>query len=100
MDQIVDTVTAEALQVSAAGAHALVGWIITRYQRAYPGKVVARLVTTTPTPHVLLAETLAALRALLPPGLERSERQPDYPSDVIEVWFVPKASPYFMGHTL
>jgi hypothetical protein len=42
----------------------------------YPDKIIARLVTDSPTPYVLMAESLAELQAQLPSGLVRVERQP------------------------
>jgi hypothetical protein len=50
-------------------------------------RFVARLVTTHPTIYLMLADTLAELQAMLPPGLERSPRQPADPPEVVEVWF-------------
>jgi hypothetical protein len=78
--------TAEALQAGADDA--LVGWIIRRDQAEHPGRMVARLILARPTPYVLLADTLVDLRALLPFGLERSDRQLGDPPDVVEMWFV------------
>jgi hypothetical protein len=45
------------------------------------------MVTGSPSVYVLEAETLGELRAMLPPGLERSERQPADPPEVIELWW-------------
>jgi hypothetical protein len=53
----------------------------------YPDEMIAPLVTDTPTPYVLRGHTLAEVQAQLPPGLERTERQPSYPPDVVEIWF-------------
>jgi hypothetical protein len=55
-------------------------------QAAYPGKLMARLTTTEPTTYVLLADTLAKMRAVLPPGLHHSERTPADPDDLVELW--------------
>lgn len=89
MDQIIDQDTAHGLQDDAVRSHGLVAWMITQDPPAHPGKpLMARLVTTVPTPYVLLADTLAALHAMLPAGLEWSNRQPIDPPDVLEVWFV------------
>jgi len=60
---------------------ALVGWFVMRDLPAYPGKFVARLVTGTPTPHLLLADTLTVIYGQLPPGLVRSNRQPADPPE-------------------
>jgi len=56
---------------------------------AYPERFAARLVTSgkPPFPYLLLADTLAGIRELLPPGLVRSERQPADPPEVVEIWF-------------
>ena len=86
-DQIVDAVMARALQADAIRTHPLVAWIVTRDEAAWSGEFVARLVTDTPTPYVLLADTLAGLQAQLPTGLTRTDRQPADPTEVIEVWF-------------
>ncbi len=88
MDQVIDPVMARALQDDGIRGGALVGWVITQDPVAHSGRVAARLLTSRPTPYVLLADTLADLHAMLPPGLERSDRQRHDPPDVIEVWFV------------
>jgi hypothetical protein len=86
-DQVVDAATARGLHANACAAHVLVAWVVTRDPPEHPGKFVARLVTETPSSYVLLADTLAGLRAQLPPGLARSERQPADPPEVVEIWF-------------
>jgi hypothetical protein len=53
----------------------------------YPGKVVARLVTATASPYVLVGETLADLQAALTLGLKRADRTPADLPDVVEIWF-------------
>jgi hypothetical protein len=53
----------------------------------YPDEMMARLATDAPTPYVLRGRTLAEVQAQLPPGLERTERQPSYPPEVMEIWF-------------
>jgi len=45
------------------------------------------MVTVSPSVYVLVAETLEELGTMLPPGLERSERQPADPPGVIEFWW-------------
>jgi hypothetical protein len=85
--RIIDAVMARAIQADAARVHPLFAWIIMRDLPEYPGALVARLVTDAPTPHILLGHTLAELYAALPPVLERSERQPSDPPEVVEVWF-------------
>jgi len=61
-------------------------WIVMEDQAAYPGKLMARLVTTDPTPYVLLADTLDEMRASLPPGLHHSDRTPADPDGLVELW--------------
>ena len=70
-----------------ADKNGLAGWIILRDPPEHPSRFVARLVTTHPTIYLMLADTLAELQAMLPPGLERSPRQPADPPEVVEVWF-------------
>ena len=67
--------------------HPLVAWIVTWDEVAWPGEFVARLMTSGPTPCVMLADTLAGLQAQLPTGLARTDRQLADPPEVIEVWF-------------
>jgi hypothetical protein len=85
-DQIIDALTACAVQADASRTHPLVGWIVMRDQPDYPDELIARLVTDTPTPYVLRGHTLAEVQAQLPPGLTRTERQPSYPPEVVEFW--------------
>jgi hypothetical protein len=86
-DLIIDAAMAGALQADAIRKHPLVAWIIARDDVSYPGKFVARLMTSGPTPSVMRADTLADLRAQLPAGLAREDRQPADPPEVVEVWF-------------
>ena len=86
-DQIIDALMACAIHADAARTHPLVGWIVMRDQPDYPDEMIARLVTDAPTPYVLRGHTLAEVQAQLPPGLERTERQPSDPPEVVEVWF-------------
>ena len=86
-DQVIDPATARALQIDVARAHALSGWIVMRDPPDYPNKFAARLVAARPTPYVLLADSLDGLRAMLPPRLVRTDRQPAEPPEVVEVWF-------------
>jgi hypothetical protein len=84
--QIIDAVMARAIQADAARAHPLFAWIIMRDVPEYPGSLVARLVVDAPTPYILLGHTLAEVQAQLPPALERFERQPSDPPEVVEIW--------------
>jgi hypothetical protein len=40
-----------------------------------------------PSSYLLLADMLAGIQAMLPPGLVRSERMPADPPEVVEIWF-------------
>ena len=53
----------------------------------YPERYAARLATSTASPYLMLADTLAGIRAMLPPGLVWSERQYADPPEVVEIWF-------------
>jgi hypothetical protein len=85
-DKIIDAVGAQDMQAYAARTYRLSGWIVMQDQPGYPGKVIARLSAGTPTPYVLLADTLAEIHAALPAGLVRSDRQPSDPPEVVEIW--------------
>jgi hypothetical protein len=87
-DQIVDADMAEAVQRDAARKGDLLAWIVTANPAEHEGRVVARLVTTKPTPYVLVADNLDDLRESLPRGLQRDDRQPSDPVNVIEAWFL------------
>jgi len=87
MDQVIDAATARGLHANACRGHPLVGWVVLRDPPEYPDKAVARLVTDTPSPYVLLADTLAEIHAQLPPNLARAGRQPADPPEVVEIWF-------------
>jgi hypothetical protein len=86
-DQIINAVMAHAIYADAVRSHPLVGWIVMRDVPDYPDEFVARLVTDVLTSYVVVADTLAELHVQLPPGMERLERQPSDPPEVIEVWF-------------
>ena len=85
-DQIIDAAMARSLHADARRDHALVAWIVLWDLPAYPERFAARLVTNGTSPYLLLADTLAGIRELLPPGLVRSERQPADPPEVVEIW--------------
>lgn len=85
-DNLLTPEVAATLHQRALELSALAVWVISEDEPDYPGVLVARLITEAATPYVLTAATLPELRAQLPPGLERSERQPGDPEDVIEVW--------------
>jgi hypothetical protein len=77
--EIAATLHAEAMQWRAPAA-----WIVFQDEPDCPGKLVARLATEGATAYVLVADTLAELRTLLPRGLALSERQGADPPDVVE----------------
>jgi hypothetical protein len=86
MDQIIDKDMARGLQDDAARAHGEVGWVISQDPPAHPGKaLMARLVSTIPTPYVLLADTLAELHVMLPAGaLDDMEQEADVAVEAIQ----------------
>ena len=88
-DQIIDDAMARALHADACRDHALVAWVVLWDLPAYPERYAARLATSgsPPSPYLLLAETLASIRAMLPAGLVLSERMPADPPEVVEIWF-------------
>ncbi len=59
---------AAALHADVCRAHPAVAWAVLDDLPACPGKLVARLVTGRLSEYVLVADTLAELRAQLPPG--------------------------------
>lgn len=87
IDQIVTADIAQQLHNEAIRTRAMAAWIVMETHHPHPGKMLARLATTEPTVYVLLADTLAELRAQIPPGLERSGRTPADPEGVVEIWF-------------
>jgi hypothetical protein len=44
-------------------------------------------VKLTHNTYVLIGDALAEIHAALPPGLERTERQPAEPPAMVEIWF-------------
>jgi hypothetical protein len=76
------------LQRDAARETDLLAWIVTVEPHEHRVRVAARLVASTPTPYLLLADSLADLREILPTGLERFERAPNDPPEVAEIWFL------------
>ena len=86
-DQLIDAAMARALHADACRTHAAVAWVVLWDLPAYPERYAARLATKGMLPYLLLADTLAGVRAMLPPGLVRSERMPADPPEVVEVWF-------------
>jgi len=78
-----------ALHADACRDHAPVAWIVLWDLPAYPERYTARLLTSgaLSSPYLLLADTLAGIREMLPPGLVRSERMSGDPPEVVEIWF-------------
>ena len=85
-DQTVTTESAHQLHGEAVRTRGMAVWIVMEDQPAYPGKLIARLATMETTPYVLLADTLAEMRAALPPGLHHSDRTPADPEGLAELW--------------
>jgi hypothetical protein len=84
-DQLIDAAMARSLHAGADRSHVLFAWIIQNDPPEHPGKFVARFATSHPTIYVMVADTLAEIHEMLPPGLLRSERQPLDPPDVVEI---------------
>jgi hypothetical protein len=60
-DQIIDVDLARGLQADAARQTDLLAWIVTLAPHEHRMRVMARLVTSAPTPYVLLADSLGEL---------------------------------------
>jgi hypothetical protein len=80
---------AQPLDAAMARALHAVAWVVMWDLPAHPNRYAARLVTSgqAPSPYLLLADTLADIQELLPPGLVRSQRMPVDPPEVVEIWF-------------
>jgi hypothetical protein len=85
-DQIVSPSMAATLHQEAKGRGGSPTWIVTTGEAA-PGTLIARLTVEQPTGYVLTANTLAEMSAKLPWSLTHSDRRPDDPPEIIEVWF-------------
>jgi hypothetical protein len=85
-DEIITLEIAVTLHAEAIERRELPAWVVFWDEPDYPGKVIARLATDTPTAYVLAADTLVELRAMLPPGLTVTKRQPADPPEVVEMW--------------
>jgi hypothetical protein len=86
-DQIIDALIALSLDEDIRRAHPLAAWVVMEDQPGYAGRLIARLVTQSPTTYVLVASSLSGLRAQIPPGLERAPCQNGDPPGLIETWF-------------
>jgi hypothetical protein len=87
--QLIDPTMARNLHTDACRNHAIVAWAVLWDLPAYPERFAARLATCgrvpSPSPYLLLADTLAGIRDQLPPGLVRSQRMPGDPPKVVEI---------------
>ena len=63
----------------ARALHAIVVWVVLWDLPAYPERCAARLATSgrTPSPYLLLADSLAGIHEQLPAGLVRFGRMPE-----------------------
>ena len=62
-------------------------WTIYRHPKDYPDKYVARkFILDKPTSEILIGDTLEELRALLPFGLTRLERDLGDDPLIVETW--------------
>src|SRR3954468_20989716 len=88
-DQLIDAAMARALHADACRDHAIVAWVMLWDLPAYPERYAARLVTSgrTPSPYLLLADSLAGTQEQLPPGLVRSGWMRVDPREMVEIWF-------------
>jgi len=88
-DQLINAAMARALHADACRNYALVAWVVLWDLPAYPERFAARLLTSgsASSPYLLLADSLAGIREMLPPGLVRSERMPADTPEVSEIWF-------------
>jgi hypothetical protein len=86
-DEIITPEMAATLHAEAIERRQLPAWIVFRDEPDFPGKVIARFAIDTPTTPVLVADTLAGLRAMLPPGLTVTERRAADPLELVEMWF-------------
>jgi hypothetical protein len=92
-DDILTPEMAVALHQRALDLGDMAVWVISADEPDHPGALVARLITDGATPYVMTATSLPELRAMLPTGLERSDRQPADPEDVLEVWLERTSAP-------
>lgn len=86
IDKIINAAGAREMQAYADRTYRLWGWTVMKAQPDYPGKVIARLSAGTPTPYLMVADTVAEIHAWLPPGLVRWDRRPIDPPGVLEIW--------------
>jgi hypothetical protein len=83
-DQSIDALMARAIQADAVRTP--IGGVDRHAgSTGVPGRL--RGAAGDRCPYVLVGHTLAEVHASLPHGLERSDRQPSDPSEVVEAWF-------------
>ena len=88
-DRNITAAVAQTLQEEAHDERGVLIWIVMEGGGGHPEKFAARPVQSgAGALHcVLVADTLEELRAQLPSGLVRSERQPADAPGVVEVWY-------------
>jgi len=79
------------MQDDAAARDRWLVWVLTTADLEHPGRLVARAHLANHhggavQPGALVADTLDALRAMLPAGLTRHGRASVDPPDVLELW--------------
>jgi hypothetical protein len=87
----IDTRYAQMVQISAGSLGQLLIWTIYDHPADYPDWFVARPhiirpKTSGPLPMHLMAKDLETLRAMLPDGLTRLNRQDGDDPTIVEVW--------------
>jgi hypothetical protein len=87
----IDPRYAQMVHLSAVSLGQLLIWTIYDHPSDYPDWFVARPTiirpkTSGPMPMHLMAKDLETLRAMLPDGLTRLNRQPSDDACIIEVW--------------
>lgn len=87
--EIITPAMAATLHAEAVKRRELPAWIVFRDEPDYPGKVIARFAADTSATSVLVADTLAELRAMLPPGLRVTKRHSADPPEIVEMWSEP-----------
>ena len=84
-DEIITPEMAATLHSEALLRRELPAWIVFRDEPDYPGNVIARFAVDAPTTPVLVADTIAELRAMLPSGLTRPKRHSVDPPEILEM---------------
>lgn len=84
-DQVIGRDMARAIQADASPTHAQFAWVVQHDAPEHPG--IRSAVYDRPSDHLIVADMLAEIQAMLPSGLDRSARQPVDPLDVVEIRF-------------